>query len=489
MNTGDLTRPAIPAGAWGRFWLRPADPTVLGLTRILCGLVLVYCLLATTGLLQEVYGAAGWLDLPTADLLRKEMPVFPPPEDFRDAPPQTQLDPPNAEQVAYMKRWWIDPRLTAGQGQSLFSLWFHVTDPRWMALAHGLILVVLVLFTLGLGTRVVSVLAWLAVLSYSHRTPPAIFGMDTMASLLLLYLMLSPCGAALSLDRLISRYRVFRRASAERRPLPALLRPAPRASANFALRLLQIHFCMIYLASGLSKLQGAAWWNGTALWQTLANYEFAGPHSAAMTALLRHLVHSRWEWELVLSGMAVFTLVLEIGLPFLIWLPRWRGPLLIGAALLHTGIAMTMGGLTTFSLLMLAIVVAFVPAEVVHRALRALGRGKARLTLAFSSRVPRQARAAALVRTADFWGQVATLDVAAARPAAGAAPPLQLTDGAETLTGYPLFVRLVRSLRVLWPLAVWTWLPGLRPAGGPPAGGAPGRAPHAAGTGATAVRS
>ena len=46
---------------------------------------------------------------------------------------------------------------------------------------------------------------------------------------------------------------------------------------------MQVHFCIIYLASGASKLQGPAWWNGTALWQTIANYEFAGPRSGVVT--------------------------------------------------------------------------------------------------------------------------------------------------------------------------------------------------------------
>ena len=38
---------------------------------------------------------------------------------------------------------------------------------------------------------------------------------------------------------------------------------------------MQVHFCIIYLVSGSSKLLGAAWWNGTALWLCLANYNFA----------------------------------------------------------------------------------------------------------------------------------------------------------------------------------------------------------------------
>src|SRR5262249_31657135 len=96
-----------------------------------------------------------------------------------------------------------------------------------------------------------------------------------------------------------------------------------------------------------------------------------------------------------------------------------------------------------------------------------------------------QVRAASLVHACDIWEQVELQEQAAAVPArkpakvAGAAHALQvqpparpgmaqadinhvqlLTDTGAVLTGYPLFERLVRSLRLLWPLALLTWIPG-----------------------------
>ena len=46
-------------------------------------------------------------------------------------------------------------------------------------------------------------------------------------------------------------------------------------SANFATRLIQINFCLIYFAAGTSKLLGTSWWNGTAPNRFLLNYSFA----------------------------------------------------------------------------------------------------------------------------------------------------------------------------------------------------------------------
>ena len=45
-------------------------------------------------------------------------------------------------------------------------------------------------------------------------------------------------------------------------------------SANLALRLIQLHLCLIYGMAGLAKLQGPSWWNGMAMWGALASAEF-----------------------------------------------------------------------------------------------------------------------------------------------------------------------------------------------------------------------
>src|SRR6185503_2420103 len=124
------------------------------------------------------------------------------------------------------------------------------------------------------------------------------------------------------------------------------------------LRLLQVHFCLIYLASGCSKLQGAAWWNGTAIWQTLANYEFTPERFPGYTAILRLLSQNRFVWEIFHTGGTLFTLFLEVGLPFLIWHRQWRWLCMLGSLMLHAGISVTMG-LHSFSVLMMLILLSF----------------------------------------------------------------------------------------------------------------------------------
>jgi hypothetical protein len=360
--------------AWDRFWFSKADPTTLGLIRICAGLITLYVHLAYTGDLQPLFGKDAWLSLDKMNLIRHEQPVVTPPLDWEQPKP---LPAPKSDAETkyvneYMQRWnGTDPRMTIAKGYAISSVWYHVTDPTWMAVVHGLFLLVMLLFTVGFCTRVTSVLTWMAALSYIQRAPTTLFGLDTMMIIVLLYLMIAPSGAALSVDRLIGRWWAQRQAQRQHRPEPAWEPPAPSVTANFALRLLQIHFCIIYLASGTSKLQGPAWWNGTAMWGTMANYEFAPLNWARYEDFLVFLCHHRPLWELVTSGGVIFTLVLEIGFPFLVWPRATRWLMIIGAVMLHVGISMTMG-LTTFSLMMLTMLLAFVPTAAVKQLLAAL---------------------------------------------------------------------------------------------------------------------
>src|SRR5690606_16871561 len=198
-----------------------------------------------------------------------------------------------------------------------FSPFFHLTSSRWVLAWHLLGIAVAVLFLLGLWTRVVSVLAWVIALGYCHRAAPALFGMDTMMSILLFYLMFAPCGATLSLDRLLERYRNAR-SSLQAHRAPEHTGPLPCVSANVVTRLLQVHFCIMYLAAGTSKLQGTAWWNGTAFWMTLSNYEFSPAKLELFTDLIRAMTRSRWVWECINSFSSIFTIGLELSFPFLV---------------------------------------------------------------------------------------------------------------------------------------------------------------------------
>src|SRR5260370_41273569 len=93
-------------------------------------------------------------------------------------------------------------------------------------------------------------------------------------------------------------------------------------------------------------------------------------------AFLRLLCQLRWLFELVTEGVSYFPLVFEVGFAFLIWNRRLRPIMLLAAVQLHVGIALFMG-LVTFSLMMLTLVLAFVPASAVREFLGRWSRGAA----------------------------------------------------------------------------------------------------------------
>jgi hypothetical protein len=374
--------------SWNRFWFTPADPRVLAAVRILTGVVTFYSLLAYSLDLQELAGENAWLNLELRQDQYREGPVWSEPfgwsrnnirppgtadeEKYAKAyferwgtPPPLPFPKTTEEAKAYedyRKRWGVDPRDAITKGRPLWSVWFHVYDPFWMNVVQSCFLLCSFLFAIGCATRVTSVLTWFAILSFVHRDPVSVFGADTMMAILLLYLMIGPSGAALSVDRLIARW------WARQRGLPAPeLRPS--VSANVALRLIQIHACIIYGAAGLAKLQGTTWWTGIAPWGTVANFEYAPMQYPAYVELLRFLAKSRWLYELTMTVGALGTLAFEIGYPFMIWRPSCRALWLWMAVFLHAGIGMFMG-LKTFSILMLAFNLAFVSPDTIRWALR-----------------------------------------------------------------------------------------------------------------------
>lgn len=301
--------------SWEAFWFTPADPSLLGVLRVLTGLMLLYTHAVWGLVLPDFFGESGWLSEPLVRTL-------------------------SDGQYNY-SFWWLVP---AG------GMW----PAYWASMA------ILALFTLGLWTRVTSVLAFLVTVSYIYRVPQATFGLDQINAMLTLYLAIGPSGKALSLDRWLA-VRGGR--------IPAG-RPRPLASANLAIRLINVHMCVIYFFAGISKLQGEAWWNGEAMWRAFANYEY---QSADMTWLAWH------PW--ILELMTHTSVLWEISFAALIWQPRLRPIVLVFAVALHVGIGACLG-MWTFGLIMLVGCASFLPTEAIGRLVEAFVPARQRVQTA-----------------------------------------------------------------------------------------------------------
>jgi hypothetical protein len=333
------------------FWFAPAAPTMLGMMRIACGILLVYVHLSYSVALLAYVGPEGWGDRQVTDWMRREVA-------FR-APP-TSWEQPTPEEM----------QKATEKGYIAWSVWYHVDDPAWIWTLHVVFLVAMVCFTLGFGTRLSGVISWVGMISYVNRIPFMTFGMDAMMVIVTTYLLigvlLGPC-AMYSVDQWLARKRI----GWWRDDAVDADHPPKSAAANVALRLVQVHFCCIYLISGLSKLQGTSWWNLEAVWGTIANPNFSPMQSSLFMGFLVFLAKHRLLYHLVIGGGVLFTLALEIGFPFLVWSRHTRWLMVTGSVLLHTGIGFLMG-LGGFSMYMLVMLMAFVPPEAMLAFLRQL---------------------------------------------------------------------------------------------------------------------
>lgn len=304
--------------AWNRFWFTPSDPATYALLRMLGGAMILYTHLVWTLDLDAFFGPESWVS-PQAheELFGRE---------FLPTPAAAPNAMPIYRQTYLWSHFW----------------WFESAKFRWAM--HATALVACAMLTVGWHGRMASVTVFLFTVSYIHRAPEASFGLDQLNCFIAMYLMIGPCSARYSLDRLFAR----------RRHGGSLPHPAPSVGANVGIRLLQIHMCVIYLFAGIGKLRGPAWWSGYAMWQSFANLEY---QSLDMT----------WaaDWPVLLTVMCHVTIFWECTYWALIWSRLTRPIVLLLAIPLHLGIAVCMG-MITFGLVMLIGNAAFLPPQLVR---------------------------------------------------------------------------------------------------------------------------
>jgi hypothetical protein len=301
------------ARGWDRFWFTPALPYTLALIRILGGAMLLYTHAVWTLDLEAFLGQDSWLSAQTVALLN--------------------------------------------QGQDrINTAWSYldwVGSPALLWTLHIAALIVFAMLTVGAFTRISSVLAWIITISYCHRLTGTLFGLDQINAFIAMYLMVGNSGGVWSIDRWL----------AERRGDAAPIRAS--VGVNIAIRLLQLHMCVIYLFGGIGKMRGDYWWDGSALWFAFANLEY---QSLDMTWTVRY----RW----LLALLTHVTVFWETFYCFLIW-PKLTRPICLAIAVLaHGGIAVCLG-MKTFGLVMVIGNLAFVYPQTVREVAGWLSRRRA----------------------------------------------------------------------------------------------------------------
>jgi Vitamin K-dependent gamma-carboxylase len=253
--------------AYEKFFFAPQPPTPIALFRILYGV----CVSATLLLLRsdwlDWYGVHAWVSQAT------------------------------------MKS--IEP----GIRLNLFAL--LPDDDRWIAAFFYVFLGFAVLLTMGLWTRISSIIVFLGLASIHQRNPFIEHGGDTFLRVAGFFLMFAPAGAALSLDRLMRAHKKGERLEAVPRP-------------PWAQRMIQLELALVYVISFWWKMKGHAWLNGSALY-----------YATHLTEIQRFPLPMWTQNPVVLKVGSWSTLVLEFSLGVLIWFKRLRYPLLLLGLLFH----------------------------------------------------------------------------------------------------------------------------------------------------------
>jgi hypothetical protein len=285
---------ALPEGgfrqAWTTFWFSAVDAIGLHRLRFLAGLLFIAWLLPLGGQLEAFFGMAGWADREYY-LEISRIPNAPP-------PPMWSL------------LYWI------GTSSALLRTIY------WLAIA------VFALFAVGLWTRITAILTWVFVVSFL-ASPAAGYEADSLLGLLAFYLMIGylllglRSGPKTPANRFLGWTapwfsNLLGKPTAEEQPSYA---------ANLTLRLLQVHFAIVVVASALHKLQIGDWWRGMALWYPLHN-----PFEVTAESLTREQTHITSQLFL-LSLAQYLVLAWQLTFPLFAWRKRWRVVLLGGAVI------------------------------------------------------------------------------------------------------------------------------------------------------------
>jgi hypothetical protein len=273
--------------AWRTFWFRPELAYTLGVVRIaFAGLLVVWTLWLYQGLYAG-FGSDGVV-----------------------------LAPPSRPNV-----WGV----------------FHVFSSHEAVLAGWFVLLAAsIALLVGWHSRLAAIIVFVLILSFERRNPAIFNGGDQLLRIEAIFLALSPCGAALSLDQ---RRRTGSFWTAQE------IRP-------WTIRLLQIQLSIVYLATVVMKLSGETWQNGTAVTYSLRQNDLQFiplPASIAENLMVSNVL----TWG---------TLVIEVALGILVWNRRLR-PWVLGAGVaLHLSISLTIEvGFFTFVTFILYL--AFIPPE------------------------------------------------------------------------------------------------------------------------------
>lgn len=209
---------------------------------------------------------------------------------------------------------------------SEFSVWF----------LHLVFLVALLCLLLGVFGRLAALLSFILHLAFMQRNYAIVYGADIVTTFFFFALIFMDNSRHLSVLNLVWKRK-------ERAPSAV-----NEIFSIVGVRLAQIQLCIIYGYTGLEKLKGPSWWDGTAVWAVLGNQQIM-------------MFDATWMkyFPLVIAFMTHATVLWEVYFPALVWFKPLRRWVLLFGIFLHGMIALSVG-LIFFSTIMVSVYFLFV---------------------------------------------------------------------------------------------------------------------------------
>jgi hypothetical protein len=189
---------------------------------------------------------------------------------------------------------------------------------------------------IGFQTRLSLFVSMVCMMSFHHRNIWLLSSAEVLMRIVMILLVCSPAGNALSIDSMIARYKK---------------NPLPREWAPWVLRLIQIQLSVVYLWTVWHKLKGDLWVDGTAIYyatrlQNMTNFP--------VPILLDNIF--------LIKIMTWSALALEFSLGTLVWFKEFRKPLIAMGLFFHLGIEYMMS-IPFFELIMMALLLTYYTPE------------------------------------------------------------------------------------------------------------------------------
>ncbi len=280
---------------WNNFWFGAIDPVGFRVVRFLFGILLVAWLIGFAGHEHAFFGLDGWLDE----------------QAYREISRQ--------------------PELRASEPIGWSPLYLVGGNPTILRIFYWVSINILLLFALGVATRVTGVLTWLIVVSFVAN-PAVSFDVDYLLVIVAFYLAIGHLFQGMwNGERTVAEWILGPRSNwllggLFSRKQPGEVRPS--VAANMTLRLLTIHFALIIVASFFHKMQIPEWWAGIAFW-----FPLHPPMETTREDVLR-LVPNGPSYLFVLTLSQYLVLAWQFAFVFFAWRRGWWRLVLLGGSII-----------------------------------------------------------------------------------------------------------------------------------------------------------